>query len=130
MSRNPSDRLRSRPFAACAPDLGSGAARRGGSSPSSCTRAETQRNRIRHEALEGKPCGAVDDSVDTSSRGKAIADLTEALRTLLAEGDGEGARVVIRALEELARLVTPTETARAPGVTELQVVRKRDRERA
>jgi hypothetical protein len=80
--------------------------------------------------LEGKPCEAVDDSVDTSTHGKAIADLTEALRRLLAEGDGEGARVVIRALEEFARLFTPTETARAPGVTELQVVRKRYRERA
>jgi hypothetical protein len=112
------------------PPLGSGAARRGDSSPSSCTEPEGLGNSDGRAASLGTRWSSVDDSVDTSSRGKAIADLTDALRKLLAEGDGEGAPVVIRALDELACLVAPIEPAREARVAELQVVRRRPREGA
>ena len=47
----------------------------------------------------------VDDSVDTSTRARLVDALTDAVQRMLTEGDGEGARVSLRVLEDIARLV-------------------------
>ncbi len=47
-----------------------------------------------------------DASGEVSGRERLIDALTDALRVMLLEGDGEGARVAIRALDELAGLAS------------------------
>jgi hypothetical protein len=44
-----------------------------------------------------------DDCADTSTRTELVAALTTALQRMIAEGDGEGRKSSLRALEELAR---------------------------
>ena len=116
------------------PDLGSGAARRGGSSPSSCT--EWESNEIPEEDAAAAREGAADADTcaDTSTRARLVAALTEALQRLIAEGDGEGAQVVLRTLHEAAQLACrPTSGAReqeatsGATVTRLESTHKRRR---
>jgi len=73
--------------------------------------------------------GNFDDSFDVSrealGRERLIEALTDALRVMLIEGDGDGARVALRALEELARLAS----ARPAGVSDLAGERERRKKR-
>jgi hypothetical protein len=49
---------------------------------------------------------SVDDCVDDSTRGRLVEALTEAVRRMVAEGDCEGVKVALRALEDVTeRLV-------------------------
>ena len=70
-----------------------------------------------------------DDSFDVSSeasgRERLIEALTDALRVMLIEGDGEGARVALRALEEIAALAS----ARPAGVSDIGDERARRKKR-
>jgi hypothetical protein len=65
----------------------------------------------------------VDDCVDESPRDRLVTALTEAVRTMLASGDGEGAKVALRALEEIARA---TPSSKGSGkIADLALVRGR-----
>jgi hypothetical protein len=46
-----------------------------------------------------------------------VAALTKALQRMIAEGDGEGAQVVLRALEELARAASRKASTGREGAT-------------
>ena len=100
-----------------------------GSSPLSCTDAESLENASADQAGASATEAAVDDSVDVSDdvsgRERLIEALTEALRVMLLEGDGEGARVAIRALDELAGLAS----ARPAEVSDIGDERARRRRR-
>ena len=62
------------------------------------------------DAADSTIGGDFDDSFDVSGevsgRELLIGSLTEAVRAMLMEGDGEGARVALRALDELAGLAS------------------------
>ena len=60
----------------------------------------------------------MDDCVDDSTRGRLVAALTDGLRRMPAEGDGEGATVVLRALEDVAGLVQKWHATGAERVKE------------
>ncbi len=88
-SSNLSKCLRSPPFASRPPPLGSGAERRGGSSPLSCTEAIRLGNP--GAVTDADPAEGTDgdDSGDDPARGRLVTALTDALRRMLLEG-GEG----------------------------------------
>jgi hypothetical protein len=65
----------------------------------------------------------VDDSVDESPRERLVASLAEAVRAMLVSGDGEGAKIALRALEEIAR-ATPATKVNAK-VADLALIRAR-----
>ena len=109
---NHSKCFRSRPFATCPTSLGSGGATREGSSPFSCTKTESQENSESSTKSATGVGAVIDDCIDDSTRGRLVAALTDGLRRMLAEGDGEGARVVLRALEDVTGLVHDRRAAR------------------
>jgi len=96
-------------------------------SPLSCTDSESLENAPSDLAGASATAAGVDDSLDVSAevsgRERLIAALTDALRVMLLEGDGEGARVAIRALDELAGLAS----ARPAEVSDLGDERARRR---
>ena len=91
---NPSKCFRSHPFAACPTSLGSGAERREGSSPFSCTNLNSQGDLESSKESATRVDSGVDDCVDDSARGRLIASLNEGLRRMLAERDGDRQEVL------------------------------------
>ena len=96
-------------------------------SPLSCTDSRSLKNAPSVLAGASAAEADFDDSFDVSEevsgRERLIAALTDALRVMLLEGDGEGARVAIRALDELAGLAS----ARPAEVSDLVGERARRR---
>ena len=94
------------PLATRQQDLGSGGATRGGSSPSSSTSAELLNKSHSSTGSAGDTTAGGDDSVDASAmRAAMVGGLTDSLRRMLIAGDAEGARVALRALDDLVRLI-------------------------
>ncbi len=112
-----------------APDLGSGTARCGGSSPSSCTTAKALNKTESSPKPGGEREQRGDFSVDDSPRARLVEGLTDALRHMLLAGDVEGSQVALRALGDLARLADKRgpNGAIADNVTQLPSARDRAR---